>query len=144
MNFSLDFCQFCILYFQLCHRFIFWNDLLCELNIVIIDMFAFKSTVLLVTFHLLCFLFFFSFLFPFFFFFFFFFCFFGPPLLCLLVPVRGVELLLVLQACTTAAAVWDPSLICDLHHSSQNHWVLNALSEARDRTRILMNASWVC
>ena len=33
----------------------------------------------------------------------------------------------------------DPSHVCDLHHSSQQHWVFNPLSEARDRTHILVD-----
>ena len=32
----------------------------------------------------------------------------------------------------------EPSLVFDLHHSSQQHWILNPLSEARDRTRNFM------
>ena len=39
---------------------------------------------------------------------------------------------------TTATAMPDPSHICDLHLSSQQHQILNLLSEARDRTGILM------
>ena len=35
------------------------------------------------------------------------------------VPTRGVELKLQLPAYTTVTAARDPSLICDLHHSSQ-------------------------
>ena len=31
-----------------------------------------------------------------------------------------------------AAAAWDLSHVCDLHHSSWQHWILNPLSEARD------------
>ena len=38
---------------------------------------------------------------------------------------------------TTATAMPDPSCVCDLHHSSRQCWILNPLSEARDRTRIL-------
>ena len=30
-----------------------------------------------------------------------------------------------------------------LHHSSWQHWILNPLSEVRDRIRILMDSSWV-
>ena len=33
---------------------------------------------------------------------------------------------------TTATAMRDPSRICDLHHSSEQCWILNPLSEARD------------
>ena len=32
----------------------------------------------------------------------------------------------------------DPSCVCDLHHSSRQHWILNPLREARDWTRNLM------
>jgi len=46
-------------------------------------------------------------------------------------------------AYTTATATWDPSCICDLHHGSQQRWILNPLSEARDRTCILMDTSWI-
>ena len=37
-----------------------------------------------------------------------------------------------------ATATWDQSCICNLHHSSQQRWILNPLSEARDQTRNLM------
>uniref|UniRef100_A0A8D0X0T5 Actin-related protein 2/3 complex subunit 4 n=2 Tax=Sus scrofa TaxID=9823 RepID=A0A8D0X0T5_PIG len=37
----------------------------------------------------------------------------------------------------------DPSCICDLHHNSWHCWILNPLSEARDRTRNLMVTSWI-
>ena len=37
----------------------------------------------------------------------------------------------------------DPSRICNLHHSSWQHWILNALSEARDRTFILTDPSLI-
>ena len=37
----------------------------------------------------------------------------------------------------TATAMSDPSHVCDLPHSSQQHRILNPQSEARDRTRIL-------
>ena len=48
------------------------------------------------------------------------------------VPRLGIQLELQLLAYTTATATWDLSLVCDLHHSSQQHWILNPLSEARD------------
>jgi len=59
------------------------------------------------------------------------------------VPRLRVELELQLLAYTTATETWDPSCICDLHHSSWPHRVLNQLSEARDRTHILMDSSQV-
>ena len=48
------------------------------------------------------------------------------------VPELGVESELLLLAYATATATPDPSLNCELHHSSQQHWILNPLSEARD------------
>ena len=45
------------------------------------------------------------------------------------VPRLGVELELQLLAYATATATGDPSHACDLHHSSQQHQILNALIE---------------
>ena len=56
----------------------------------------------------------------------------------------GVQSELQLLAYTTATATSDPSYICDLHHSSQQHWILNPLREVRDRTHNLMVTSWIC
>ena len=40
---------------------------------------------------------------------------------------------------------WDLSQVCNLHHSSRQHWIhLDPLSEARDQTQILMDTSWIC
>ena len=50
------------------------------------------------------------------------------------VPGLGVESELQLLAYTTATATPDPSRIFDLHQSSWQCWILNPLSEARDRT----------
>ena len=36
-----------------------------------------------------------------------------------------------------------PCHVCDLHHSSWQHWILNPLSRARDRTHILKDTIWV-
>ena len=55
----------------------------------------------------------------------------------------GVQLELLLPAYTTATAMWDLSCVWDLHHSSQQHQILNPLSKARDRTHIFMDASRV-
>ena len=43
------------------------------------------------------------------------------------VPKLGVESELQLLAYTTATATatWDPSCICDLHHSSWQRWILS-------------------
>ena len=56
-------------------------------------------------------------------------------------PRLGVELGPLLPA--TATATQDLSCICDLHHSSRQHRILNPLSEARDGTCILMDASQI-
>ena len=60
---------------------------------------------------------------------------------------EGVELELQLQlqlpAYTTATAMPDLSRVCDPHHSSRQHRILNPLSEARDRTCVLMDTSGV-
>ena len=44
---------------------------------------------------------------------------------------------------TTVTAMPDLSCVCDLHHSTWQGRILNPLSEARDRTRVLMDTSWV-
>ena len=50
-----------------------------------------------------------------------------------------VESELQLLAYTTAIAMWDPSSVCNLHHSSQQCRILNPLSKARDQTA----SSWI-
>jgi len=55
------------------------------------------------------------------------------------IPRPGAELKLQLQAYTTVTAIPDPSHICDLCHSLGQHWILNPLSKARDKTCILVN-----
>ena len=59
------------------------------------------------------------------------------------VPRLEVELELYPLAYATATAVPDPSCICDLHHISWQHWILNPLSKARDWTCVLMDTSQV-
>ena len=60
------------------------------------------------------------------------------------VPRLGVESELQLPAYAYAYATQDLSHICDLHHSSlQQCQILNTLSEAGDRTCILMDTSRV-
>ena len=55
----------------------------------------------------------------------------------------GVESELQLPAYTTAMVTRDPGLVCDLHHSSRQHRILNSLSEAGDWTCVLMYPSQV-
>ena len=54
-----------------------------------------------------------------------------------------VESELQLLAYAIATAIPDPSCVYNIHHSSQQHRILNPLSEARDRTHILMDTSRV-
>ena len=64
-----------------------------------------------------------------------FFCllsFLGPHPRHMEVPRLGIQLELQLPTYTRAIATPDPSRVCDLHHSSRQHRILNALSEARD------------
>ena len=53
------------------------------------------------------------------------------------VPGLGAESELQLTACAIATATPDPSHICYLCCSSQQHWILKPLSKARDQTHIL-------
>ena len=71
----------------------------------------------------------------------FFLVFLGLLLKHMAVPRLGVELDLQLPAYTTATAMQDPSYLCDLQHSSWQHWILSPLSKARDLTHILLDAS---
>ena len=64
-----------------------------------------------------------------------------PHLQHMEVPRLGVELELQLLAYTTAIARPDLSHVCNLHHSLQQCWIPNPLSEVRDRTCILMDNS---
>ena len=66
------------------------------------------------------------------FFFFFFFAFLALIQWHMEVLGLGVEPELQLLAYTPATATPDPSLICDLHHSSWQCQILNPLSKARD------------
>ena len=54
-----------------------------------------------------------------------------PPW-CMEVTRLGVESELQLLASAVATAIWDPSRVCDLHHSSQQRRILNPLNKARD------------
>ena len=56
-------------------------------------------------------------------------------------PNLGVELEPQLLAYAAVIAMWDPSHVCELHHSSQQCQILNPLRGPRDQTRILMDTS---
>ena len=60
------------------------------------------------------------------------------------VPRPGVQSELQPPAYPTTTAMRDPSCVFHLHHSSQQHWILNPLGEARDRTLNLMVPSQIC
>ena len=60
------------------------------------------------------------------------------------VPSVGVQSELRLLATATATATQGLSHVFDLHHTSQQHQILNPLSEARDRTRNLTVPSQIC
>ena len=53
----------------------------------------------------------------------------GPHPWHIEVPRLGVKLELQLTAYAMATATRDPSRVCDLHHSSWHHQILNPLSE---------------
>ena len=73
-----------------------------------------------------------------------FFVFLGPHLQHMEVRrLVGVKPELQLPAYATATATPDPSWIFKLHHSSRQCQILNPLSEARDRTCVLMDASQI-
>ena len=57
-------------------------------------------------------------------------------------PRLEVESELQLLAYAPATAMWDPSRVYNLHHSSPQCRFLIPVSEARDRTHILMDPSW--
>ena len=67
----------------------------------------------------------------------------GPHLQHMEVPRLGVELELRLPAYTTAIATKDLSHVCNLHHSSWQHWNINPLRKPRDGTRVLMDTSQI-
>ena len=75
--------------------------------------------------------------------FFLFVCFLRPHVLHMEVPRLGAKLELQPLAYIIAIAMQDPSHVCDLAHSSRQHQNLRPLSEARDKTHILMYTSRV-
>ena len=75
---------------------------------------------------------------------FFFFLPFGPHSRNMEVPRLGVEWELQLLSDTTAIAIRALSFIRNLYHSSQQCRTPDPLSEAKDRTHILMDTSQIC
>ena len=72
------------------------------------------------------------------------FCFLGPHPWHMEVPRRGVQSEIQLPAYATATAMWDPSCVCDLHHSSWQCQILNPLIEVRDQPHNLILPGWIC
>ena len=63
------------------------------------------------------------------------------PLWHMKIPRLGVKLEVQLQAYTSATATWDPSCVCDLHHSS---WHGNARSLTHwERSGIKPTSLWI-
>ena len=59
------------------------------------------------------------------------------------VPRLGVKLQLQLLVYVIATALPDPSCVCNLLHNSLKCWILNLLSEARERSCVFMDASQI-
>ena len=76
-------------------------------------------------------------------FFLFFFVFLGTNSRDMEVPRLGVKLELQVLAYVTDTATQDLSHVCDLHHSSRQHQILNPLRKARDRTCFLTDTSQI-
>ena len=73
----------------------------------------------------------------------FFFVFLGPHPWHMEVPWLGVHSELLLLTYTRATAMPDSSHVCSLHHSCQQCWILNPLSEAGDQICNLTIPSWI-
>ena len=59
------------------------------------------------------------------------------------VPRLGVKVEIQLLAYITATAMQDLSRVCNLHHSTQQHQILNPLIKGRNWTHVLMDTSQV-
>ena len=66
-----------------------------------------------------------------------------PHLQHMEVPRLGAELELQLPAYATATATQDPSHVCKLHHSSQQHQIPKPLKTTRNQTSNLMDTSQI-
>ena len=71
------------------------------------------------------------------------FVFLGPPAAYGGTQARG-PIRAAAAAYTTATAARDWSRVFNLHHSSQQHWILNPLSKTRDQTHVLIDTSQIC
>ena len=71
------------------------------------------------------------------------FSFLGPRPHHMEVPRLGIGWEPQLPAYTTATTTPDLSHICDIHRSAWQCWIPDPLSEARDQTHILMDASLI-
>ena len=60
------------------------------------------------------------------------------------IPRIGDESELQLPAYAIDIATWGLSCVCDLHHSSWQHWILHPLSEARDQIQGSFGLSHSC
>ena len=78
-----------------------------------------------------------------FFFFFFFFCFLGLHAWHMEIPWLGSNQSYRCWPTPQPLQCWGPSRAFDLHLSSRQRQIPDPLSEARDRTRILMDPSWI-
>ena len=58
-------------------------------------------------------------------------------------PRLGIKLELQMPAYTIVTAMRDLRLICNLLYSSQQCWIPDPLSEARDQTCVLMDTSQI-
>ena len=75
---------------------------------------------------------------------FYYFYFIVPHLWQMEIPGLGFEPEMQLPAYITDTAMDDLSCICDIHHSSRQHWILKPQNKGRDWTHILIDNSWVC
>ena len=71
------------------------------------------------------------------------FAFLGPHPWHMEFPRRGSQIGATAASLHHSTAMQDPSHAYDLQHSSRQHWILNPLSEARDRTCNLMVPSQI-
>ena len=72
------------------------------------------------------------------------FVFLGPHQWHMEVPRPGVKSELQSWVYTIATTMWDLSHISDLHHTSWKRQILNLLSQAKDWTCVLKDASQIC